>query len=204
MVKGYKLGDPLVKGTSMGPIALPQTPAFLASVVSDASAKGAKVLVGGAPTTDETGRGRFFAPTVLADCTQDMAVMRDEAFGPIFAVTAVDSDAEAVQKINDSQFGLTAAVFTTNMKRFQTLGPQLSVGTVYMNRCANVPRGEQRVSHVHCVLRIVCSDCCCCGVGRRSCAPGATTWTRCCRGLVRATAARASASASMASAASRA
>ena len=129
-------GDPLDPATSMGPMALPGSPAFLHSQVSDAAAKGAKVLTGGAPTADGSGRGRFFQPTLLADCrTGDMAVMRDESFGPVLGVEKVGSDAEAVAKMNDSAFGLTACVFTADEGRAEAMGREVSCGTFFMNRC---------------------------------------------------------------------
>ena len=135
VARDYVLGDPLDAATTMGPMALPQAPAFLLKQVAEAVAAGATLHCGGSPTSDASGRGRFFQPTVLSGCGQHLDVMQKESFGPILAVHPVDSDAEAVAKINDSQYGLTAAVYTTDPARAELLAPQLDVGTVFMNRC---------------------------------------------------------------------
>ena len=132
-LKGYTLGDPLDKGTGMGPMALPTAPAFLQKQVADALEKGARLLTGGT-TTLVGGKGRFFAPTLLVDVNHTMDVMVSESFGPIVAVMPVDSDAHAVQLMNDSLFGLTAAVFTKDVPRFEALAAQMECGTVYLNR----------------------------------------------------------------------
>lgn len=82
-VQAYNLGDPLESTTTLGPIALPQSVDFLKHQVDDARAKGAKVLCGGTPTHDAAGLGRFFAPTLLADCNHNMSIMVEESFGPV-------------------------------------------------------------------------------------------------------------------------
>ena len=111
------LGDPADPHTSLGPIATPESIVHLQAQIDDAVSKGARLVVGGKATTDEAGNGRFFAPTLLADCTHDMKVMREESFGPIVPVMAVHSDEEAVRLMNDSEYGLTAAIFSTSMER---------------------------------------------------------------------------------------
>lgn len=103
--------------------------------VKDAVAKGARKLVGSGIVTDANGKGRFYSPTLLADCDGSMAIMREESFGPIVGVEKVKSDAEAVAKINDSNYGLTASVFTPSRERALALGSEISAGTVFMNRC---------------------------------------------------------------------
>ena len=134
LIERYSLGDPLAKATSLGPMALPTATAFLKGQVEDAVRKGARVLTGGKPCHDAAGKGRFFQPTLVVDCTHSMSIVMDESFGPVVAVMAVDSDVEAVRMMNDSSYGLTAAVFTKNADRANALGAQLQVGTVYMNR----------------------------------------------------------------------
>jgi acyl-CoA reductase-like NAD-dependent aldehyde dehydrogenase len=140
-IEAYKLGNPLAEGTSLGPVALPQAPAFLHDQVKEAVALGARLLTGGAPCTDAAGKGRFFAPTLVADATHRMSIMTKESFGPVVAVAPVDSDAQAVHAINDSEYGLTAAVFTKSQARANAIGAQLAVGTVYMNRCEGLGEG---------------------------------------------------------------
>jgi acyl-CoA reductase-like NAD-dependent aldehyde dehydrogenase len=136
LFNAYALGDPLDASTSMGPMALPSAPSALDAVVKDAVAKGARALTGQAGiTSGPSGKGRFFTPTLVADCNSSMQIMVEEAFGPIVGVEKVSSDEEAVAKMNASKYGLTAAVFTSDKDRALRLGSQLSAGTVFMNRC---------------------------------------------------------------------
>lgn len=135
LFESYTLGDPFDSATSLGPMALPAAPAFLDSHVKDAVAKGAKQLTGNGITTDSKGKGRFYSPTLLVNCNDSMHIMKEESFGPIVGIQRVSSDEEAIQKINDSNYGLTAAVFTSDRERAMSIGAKLSAGTVFMNRC---------------------------------------------------------------------
>jgi acyl-CoA reductase-like NAD-dependent aldehyde dehydrogenase len=135
LFESYTLGDPFDPATSLGPMALSTAPAFLDSHVKDALAKGAKQLTGNGITTDSKGKGRFYSPTLLVDCNDSMNIMNEESFGPIVGIQRVSSDDEAIQKINASNYGLTAAVFTSDRERAMRVGAQLSAGTVFMNRC---------------------------------------------------------------------
>jgi acyl-CoA reductase-like NAD-dependent aldehyde dehydrogenase len=128
-----RLGDPRSE-VDMGPMAQPGAPAFLTAQVVDAKQKGAELLAGGAATTID-GKGRFFQPTLLRGVTHDMDVMRVESFGPILPLMAVDSDAQALELINDSDLGLTASIWTADRDRAAALARRLEVGTVYMNQC---------------------------------------------------------------------
>ncbi|KAF0699739.1 Aste57867_9708 [Aphanomyces stellatus] len=134
----YSLGNPLDASTSLGPMALASGPAVLARHVKDAVAKGGKVVTAvQAPveSTDKAGHGRFFPPTLVRDATHEMAIMTEESFGPILGVMAVDSDEDAIAKMNDSAYGLTAGIFTRDFERAQRMAKQLEAGTIYMNRC---------------------------------------------------------------------
>jgi acyl-CoA reductase-like NAD-dependent aldehyde dehydrogenase len=133
----YVLGDPLSADTTLGPIAQPWHVAKLEEMVADAQALGAKLVWGGKPTQIE-GRGRFFMPTVLADVASEAKVMRDEQFGPILAVQRVDSDEQALARMNDSRYGLTASVWTADRDRARRFADELRFGTVFMNRCDHV------------------------------------------------------------------
>ncbi len=128
------LGDPRDEATTLGPMAQFEAPAFLARQVAEARAKGGRVLCGG-ERAEVGGRGRFFEPTVIADATHQMSVMVDESFGPIVGVAAVEDDEQALARMNDSPYGLTAAVWTSSEERALALGRRLESGTVYMNRC---------------------------------------------------------------------
>lgn len=136
LVRAYRLGDPRDGATSLGPLALPSAPAFLRGQVLDATAKGARLLCGGVETAcPATGRGRFFAPALLDGCDHSMALMRDESFGPVLGVCKVASDAEAAEAVDDSPFGLTACIFTSDVERAEAFAARVDVGTVFMNRC---------------------------------------------------------------------
>ena len=134
LAEAYVLGDPLAESTTLGPIAQPQHVAELEALVKDAVQRGAKLVTGGRRTS-AAGRGRFFEPTILADVPAEAQLMRVEQFGPILAVARVTSDDEALARMNDSVFGLTASVWTTDRTRAERFGAALRFGTVFMNRC---------------------------------------------------------------------
>jgi acyl-CoA reductase-like NAD-dependent aldehyde dehydrogenase len=134
LAEKYVLGNPLAPETTLGPIAQPQHPAELEALVADAVRRGARLVTGGRRTS-VGGRGRFFQPTVVADVPQDAELMRVEQFGPILAVQRVASDEEALERMNDSVFGLTASVWTADRARAERFGAALRFGTVFMNRC---------------------------------------------------------------------
>eukprot|EP00298_Acanthocystis_sp_HF-20_P005538 c15674_g1_i1.p1 GENE.c15674_g1_i1~~c15674_g1_i1.p1 ORF type:complete len:494 (-),score=220.36 c15674_g1_i1:105-1586(-) len=135
IVKQYVLGDPLDPSTTMGPMALPTAPAFLDAQVKQAVKAGAIVRCGGTPVVDDQGKGRFFAPTLLSDCTNGMDIMSEESFGPVIGVTRVDSDEEAIKLMNDSKYGLTSAIYTHDVEKAKKIAESMQTGTVYMNRC---------------------------------------------------------------------
>jgi acyl-CoA reductase-like NAD-dependent aldehyde dehydrogenase len=137
-VRGFTVGDPLDAKTYIGPLARRQQLEVLEQQVAEAVAKGAKVLVGG--HRDGTRPG-WFEPTVVTGVTSDMALMRDESFGPIIGIQTVASDEEAVRLMNDTEYGLTAAVYTKNRERAQGLLRQVRVGTAYWNCCDRVSPG---------------------------------------------------------------
>ena len=97
--------------------------------VDDAVAKGAQVMVGGKPT----GTGTFFEPTVLADVDHSMSCMTEETFGPTLPVMRVADEAEAIRLANDSEYGLSATVWTRDKERGERVARQLDVGAVNIN-----------------------------------------------------------------------
>jgi len=129
----YRLGDPLDENTTMGPLASRAALDLLDRQVADAVARGARLILGGRrmASTD----GNFYPPTLLVDVPNDAEVMQAESFGPILPVLAVGSDQEAVERMNDSRFGLTASVWTGSQEKAEWFGWRLRVGTVYQNRC---------------------------------------------------------------------
>jgi acyl-CoA reductase-like NAD-dependent aldehyde dehydrogenase len=134
-VEGYRIGDPMDETTYIGAITRRPQIDVLKKQVADAKKKGAKVALGGKPLP---GKGNRFEPTVLTGVNASMAVMRDESFGPIIGIEAVDNDADAVARMNDSEFGLTAGVYTTDAKRAKAILGKLEAGSVYWNCCDRV------------------------------------------------------------------
>ncbi len=134
IVRGYVMGDPQSDETTLGPIAQPHHVAELEGFLADARDGGARVVAGGKKAS-VGGRGRFFEATLLADCRQSMKLFRAESFGPILPVMPVESDDEAIVRMNDSRMGLTASVWTSDRERAARFGRGLDCGTVFMNRC---------------------------------------------------------------------
>lgn len=115
----------------IGPIIFAKQADTLASHIADARRKGARVLTGG--EIEHHGGGRWMRPTVLADVTHDMLVMREETFGPIMPVMGFSTQAEAIQLANDTSFGLSAAVFSGDMDRATAVAKLLDVGAISLN-----------------------------------------------------------------------
>jgi acyl-CoA reductase-like NAD-dependent aldehyde dehydrogenase len=140
LVRAYVMGDPMDSATTLGPIAQPHHAAALEGLVADARARGARIIAGGKQASFD-GRGRFFEATLVADGSHAMQLFRQESFGPIVPVVAVDSDEEAIAKMNDSRLGLTASVWTSDRDRAARFATKLECGTVYMNRCDSLDPG---------------------------------------------------------------
>lgn len=129
----YVLGNPLDDGTTMGPLAGRSAPSFLQQQVDDAVKRGARLLLGGSAPANM--KGYFYLPTLLADVVNNADVMQQETFGPLLPVRPVRDDVEAVKLMNDSVFGLTASVWTSDQERAEQLARELHAGTIFQNRC---------------------------------------------------------------------
>jgi acyl-CoA reductase-like NAD-dependent aldehyde dehydrogenase len=134
-VKGFKIGDPMKDSTYLGPITRPAQIEVLEAQVKDARKKGARVLLGGGRVPRRPG---YFQPTVLVDVDHTMTVMREESFGPVVGLMAVRDDAEAVALMNDTDYGLTAGVYTPDRRRAESVLAQVKSGTSYWNCCDRV------------------------------------------------------------------
>jgi acyl-CoA reductase-like NAD-dependent aldehyde dehydrogenase len=129
--KQLRVGDGMDSQTDVGPMIHERQVRIVESHVEDAKARGARVLAGGT-RLPELGVN-FYAPTVLADVTHDMRIMREETFGPVLPVMAFDSDDEAVRLANDSEFGLAASIWTRDSARGEKLARRIHAGTVMVN-----------------------------------------------------------------------
>ncbi|UWQ02429.1 aldehyde dehydrogenase family protein [Aliiroseovarius crassostreae] len=131
IVKGYKLGNPLDPETTMGPMANVRFADEVRAQISEALAEGAVAHI---DSFAEDDGGAYLTPQILTNVTHDMRVMRDESFGPVVGIMKVSSDDEAIALMNDSEFGLTASLWTGDLDRAARVGDQVETGTVFMNR----------------------------------------------------------------------
>jgi 1-pyrroline-5-carboxylate dehydrogenase len=138
-----KLGDPLDKGVFVGPVATRQSYQDYQRYVALARSAGPDVVrAGGAIVTDGAfAHGTFVRPTVLAGLPRDHALIRDELFVPIVAVTAVDGLDEALDAANDTKFGLTAGFFSREQAEIDAFFERIQAGVVYVNRAAGATTG---------------------------------------------------------------
>jgi len=140
IVSGYKLGNPLDEETTLGPMAHKRFADEARAQVNEAINDGATPMIDAALFPKDDG-GAYLAPQILTNVNHTMRVMRDETFAPVVGIMKVKDDAEAIALINDSDFGLTASLWTQDSERAATLGAQLQVGTVFMNRADFVDPG---------------------------------------------------------------
>jgi acyl-CoA reductase-like NAD-dependent aldehyde dehydrogenase len=126
-----RIGNGLDPQTDVGPMIHERQLQIVEAHVGDAVARGARLLAGGSRLRD-LGKN-FYKPTVLADVTHEMRIMREETFGPVLPVAAFDGDEEAVRLANDSEFGLAASVWTLSAERGERLARRIRAGTVMVN-----------------------------------------------------------------------
>ena len=131
----YKLGSPLDPQTTLGPLVRTSAADAIRSQVRDALARGAHQLIDETAFAAASPGTPYLAPQVLIDVDHSMAIMREESFGPVVGIMKVASDAQALQLMNDSEFGLTAAIYSSDAQCAEALGDELESGTVFMNRC---------------------------------------------------------------------
>jgi len=131
IVRGYTLGNPLDPETTIGPMAHVRFAQEVRAQIDEALADGATAHIEKMPADDGAA---YLTPQILTDVTHDMRVMRDESFGPVVGIMPVSDDDEAVRLMNDSRFGLTASLWTSDIDRAARLGDRIETGTVFMNR----------------------------------------------------------------------
>lgn len=134
-VKSWKVGLPTEEGVYIGPLSRKEQLPFLEQQVSDAVQKGATLVTGGHPVNH---KGYYFEPTVLTNVNHTMAVMKDESFGPLIGIMKVANDEEAIQLMQDTEYGLTASVYSNDQSRAENILKQVNAGTGYWNCCDRV------------------------------------------------------------------
>ena len=135
LVEAIKVGDPLDENSQMGPKVNQREIDFIDAQVKTAQQQGATVLTGGnRAKISGFENGAWYQPTVLADVNQQMSIVHEETFGPILPVIKIDSIEQAIAYCNDSEFGLSAYLFTQSLDYIERSIDELEVGEVYVNR----------------------------------------------------------------------
>ncbi|MDQ2863348.1 MAG: aldehyde dehydrogenase family protein [Bacteroidota bacterium] len=134
-VKGYKTGLPTEDGIYFGPLTRKEQLHVIEGQIADALQKGATLITGGKRMDT---KGYYFEPTILTNVNNDMAVMREESFGPIIGIMKVQNDGQAVELMQDTEYGLTASVYSSNKSRAENILQQVNAGSGYWNCCDRV------------------------------------------------------------------
>ncbi len=133
LTRQYQLGNPLEKGTTLGPMVRVSNAKNALAQLEDALKRGAKTLIDKGDFPDHP--LPYLAPQVLVNVSHEMLVMTEESFAPIVGIMKVKDDQEAIQWMNDSKYGLTASIWTRNKERAIQIGDHVETGTWFMNRC---------------------------------------------------------------------
>lgn len=134
-VASWKTGAPFEEGVYFGPLTREDQLTELQAQVTDAVGKGATLLMGGSRLNR---KGYYFEPTILTNVNHQMRVMRDESFGPIIGIMKVRDDDEAVALMKDTEYGLTASVYSSDRRRAEAILRLVDTGTGYWNCCDRV------------------------------------------------------------------
>jgi betaine-aldehyde dehydrogenase len=128
------VGDPLDPRTQVGALISDAHMQKVLGYIERGKAEGAKLLTGGHRVVDGAlGRGAFVAPTIFDGCSDDMAIVREEIFGPVMAVLSFADEDEAIARANDTPVGLAAGVFTRDLARGHRVIARLQAGTCWIN-----------------------------------------------------------------------
>ena len=132
VVNQYKLGNPLDPKTTIGPMAHIRFANEVRAQTQEAIKDGAKAHID--PCLFPMDGGAYLMPQILTDVTHDMRIMREESFGPVVGIMSVKNDEEAIKLMNDSDFGLTASLWTEDINRAEAIADRIDTGTAFMNR----------------------------------------------------------------------
>ncbi len=135
LTKTYVLGDPFNPETTLGPMVRTSAATFTQKQIDQAVAQGAKAMIDPDLFPANKPGTPYLAPQVLIDVNHSMGVMTEESFGPVVGIMSVKNDEEAIRLMNDSQYGLTASVWTKDLDAAMQIGEKIETGTFFMNRC---------------------------------------------------------------------
>jgi betaine-aldehyde dehydrogenase len=134
-VGAMRIGDPMNPETQVGPLVSEQHMHKVLSYIDRGRAEGARVLTGGMRVTEgDLKNGYFVAPTVFDECRDDMAIVREEIFGPVMSVLEFEDEQEVIERANATEFGLAAGVFTNDLTRAHRVIARLQAGTCWINQ----------------------------------------------------------------------
>jgi len=135
VTRQYRLGNPTDPATNLGPVVTEKAAAFIRAQMAEAVAQGARTLIDTSAFPADAAGTPYIAPQILVDVGHNMRLMTEETFGPVVGIMRVGSDEEAIRLMNDSPFGLTAAIFSADLAAAEAIGARLETGTVFLNRC---------------------------------------------------------------------
>ncbi|RPH70015.1 MAG: aldehyde dehydrogenase family protein [Hyphomicrobiales bacterium] len=135
LTRNYVLGSPLEEATTLGPLVKAEAADFVRKQIRAALRAGAMAHVDPRSFALDKAGTPYMAPQVLTNVNHQMSVMMEESFGPVVGIMKVADDAEAIELMNDSPYGLTAAIWTEDAAAAQRIGDEIATGTVFMNRC---------------------------------------------------------------------
>ncbi len=134
-VKALKLGRSDDQETTLGPVVRASAADFVREQISEAVTQGAQTHIDPAQYELDQPGSPYLAPQLLTEVNHDMRIMTEESFGPVVGIQKVESDEQAIELMNDSEFGLTASIFTKDTQTGIELGQQIETGTFFINRC---------------------------------------------------------------------
>ena len=135
LTKEYKLGNPLDKETTLGPMVRGSAAEHVKAQIQEAVQKGAQTLIDFASFPAYQEGSPYMAPQVLTNVDHSMNLMKAESFAPVVGIMSVNNDEEAIRLMNDSPFGLTASIWSSDLEEAVLIGDQIETGTLFMNRC---------------------------------------------------------------------
>ncbi|MGE0667199.1 MAG: aldehyde dehydrogenase family protein [Sphingomonadales bacterium] len=135
LTRNYRLGDPTSPETTLGPMVRAAAAEFVRGQVGEAVRQGASALLDPSHFPADAPGTAYLAPQILVNVDHSMRIMTEETFGPAVGIMKVSSDEQAVRLMNDSTYGLTAAIWTEDVDAAERLGRLIDTGTVFMNRC---------------------------------------------------------------------